>query len=395
MVQLKTSNTSVSKDDYAKLTVTAKSDITKIKITNNFNDEEVVVTDYDESGSNRVFTGKIKMTSSGTSKLYVYLYVKGEGYESTCETVSISVDSSSSSGSGYDISDVTIPSNYIYTNVESTITVYTGTEAKKVEIRDDDDKKVASSIFYASKTSNQITWSLTMTVKSTGKHNYTVYSYDSDDNSKTYDFIFNAKSWNTGSPIVLNVEQRSSNVETGDTVKFRVTASSSTGYVTITKGSSTTALDKSTSGSKDSSGDTKSFDLSFKVEEIRETYYVHAYSSDGSAGNEYALTINGDNSDPIKISKVNIGQTSYSLDDSIEVEVLTSNSAQKVWVEDSSGDRISKVYKTPDNKTDTKYTWEIEFNPTKTGRKTFTVIAQGDNSKEEDSYDFTVTITEK
>lgn len=34
-----------------------------------------------------------------------------------------------------------------------------------------------------------------------------------------------------------------------------------------------------------------------------------------------------------------------------------------------------------------------DFNPTKTGRKTFTVIAQGDNSKEEDSYDFTVTIT--
>lgn len=46
-------------------------------------------------------------------------------------------------------------------------------------------------------------------------------------------------------------------------------------------------------------------------------------------------------------------------------------------------------------KDDDEYTWNIDFNPTKTGRKTFTVIAQGDNSKEEDSYDFTVTITER
>ena len=65
------------------------------------------------------------------------------------------------------------------------------------------------------------------------------------------------------------------------------------------------------------------------------------------------------------------------------------------WVEDGAGDRISKVYKSPDDEDDDEYTWNIDFNPTKTGRKTFTVIAQGDNSKEEDSYDFTVTITER
>ena len=386
MVKLKTASTSLSKNDYAKL-----------KITNNFNDEDVVVSDYDEDGSNRVFTGKVKMSSKGTSKLYVYLYVKGQGYEDSYETVTIDVDSSSSSSSSssLDISDVVTPSNYIYTDVESTVTIYTGTGAKKVEIRDDDDRVVASSGFYTSKTSNKITWNVNMTVKSSGKHNYTVYAYDSDDNSETYDFSFNAKNWSKGSPLILNVEQRSSNIETGDTAKFRVTASYGTSYVTITRGSSSSALDKNSSGSKNSGGDTKSFDLSFKVEEIRDTYYVHAYSSDGGAGNEYALTINGDNSDPIKISKVNVDGTSFSLDDSIEVEVITSNSAQKVWVEDSAGDRISKVYKSPDDEDDDEYTWNIDFNPTKTGRKTFTVIAQGDNSKEEDSYDFTVTITER
>lgn len=397
MVKLKTASTSLSKNDYAKLTITTKSDISKVKITNNFNDEDVVVSDYDEDGSNRVFTGKVKMSSKGTSKLYVYLYVKGQGYEDSYETVTIDVDSSSSSSSSrsLDISDVVTPSNYIYTDVESTVTIYTGTGAKKVEIRDDDDRVVASSGFYTSKTSNKITWNVNMTVKSSGKHNYTVYAYDSDDNSETYDFSFNAKNWSKGSPLILNVEQRSSNIETGDTAKFRVTASYGTSYVTITRGSSSSALDKNSSGSKNSGGDTKSFDLSFKVEEIRDTYYVHAYSSDGGAGNEYALTINGDNSDPIKISKVNVDGTSFSLDDSIEVEVITSNSAQKVWVEDSAGDRISKVYKSPDDEDDDEYTWNIDFNPTKTGRKTFTVIAQGDNSKEEDSYDFTVTITER
>ena len=55
---------------------------------------------------------------------------------------------------------------------------------------------------------------------------------------------------------------------------------------------------------------------------------------------------------------------------------------------------ISDGY-TDDDEDDDEYTWNIDFNPTKTGRKTFTVIAQGDNSKEEDSYDFTVTITER
>ena len=91
-----------------------------------------------------------------------------------------------------------------------------------------------------------------MTVKSSGKHNYTVYAYDSDDNSETYDFSFNAKNWSKGSPLILNVEQRSSNIETGDTAKFRVTASYGTSYVTITRGSSSSALDKNSSGSKNS-----------------------------------------------------------------------------------------------------------------------------------------------
>ena len=150
MVKLKTASTSLSKNDYAKLTITTKSDISKVKITNNFNDEDVVVSDYDEDGSNRVFTGKVKMSSKGTSKLYVYLYVKGQGYEDSYETVTIDVDSSSSSSSSssLDISDVVTPSNYIYTDVESTVTIYTGTGAKKVEIRDDDDRVVASSGFY-------------------------------------------------------------------------------------------------------------------------------------------------------------------------------------------------------------------------------------------------------
>ena len=35
MVKLKTASTSLSKNDYAKLTITTKSDISKVKITNN------------------------------------------------------------------------------------------------------------------------------------------------------------------------------------------------------------------------------------------------------------------------------------------------------------------------------------------------------------------------
>lgn len=353
----------------------------------NTGSSETVATVKAQPGNGTAFSNNANSTKAAS------IIVKTASSSSSDNSNSNS--SSSSSSSSLDISDVVTPSNYIYTDVESTVTIYTGTGAKKVEIRDDDDRVVASSGFYTSKTSNKITWNVNMTVKSSGKHNYTVYAYDSDDNSETYDFSFNAKNWSKGSPLILNVEQRSSNIETGDTAKFRVTASYGTSYVTITRGSSSSALDKNSSGSKNSGGDTKSFDLSFKVEEIRDTYYVHAYSSDGGAGNEYALTINGDNSDPIKISKVNVDGTSFSLDDSIEVEVITSNSAQKVWVEDSAGDRISKVYKSPDDEDDDEYTWNIDFNPTKTGRKTFTVIAQGDNSKEEDSYDFTVTITER
>lgn len=397
MVKLKAASTSVSKNEYAKLTITTESDITKVKVTNNFDADDVVVSDYDEDDDgNRVFTAKVKMTEKGTSKLYVYLYVKGQGYEDVYETVSMDVDSSDSSSSSSDleITDVTIPSAYVYKDVETSVTVYTSTAAKKVEIRNDSDEVVASSGFYTAKTSSRITWTIGMTVKTTGRQNFIVYAYDDDDNSEAYDFNFTVKSWSTGSPVVLNVEQRSSNIETGDTAKFRVTASYGTSYVTITRGNSSTALATSKSGSKNSDGDTRTFDLSFTVDEIRATYYIHAYSSDGGAGNEYELTINGDNSDPIEVIKVNVDGTSFTMDDSIDVEVITSNSAQKVWVEDSAGDRISKVYKSPDEEDDDEYTWNIDFNPTKTGRKTFTVIAEGDNDKEQDSYDFTVTITE-
>lgn len=396
MVKLKTSGSTVGVDEYEKLTITTNDSISKVKVSNNFDADDVVTSDYEEDGSNRIFTAKVKMTEKGSQKLYVYLYVKGEGYEDVFQTVAVTVDSSSSSSSddSIEIKDVVTPSNYIYTNVSSPVTIYTSTNVKMVEIKDDDDNSVGSSKFYTTKSNSKITWTVNMKVTSSGKHNYTVYAYDDDDNSETYDFIFTAKSWSSGSPLVLGVEQRTSNVETGDTAKFRVTASSGTSYVTITRGSSSSALAKSTDGYTNSGGDTKEFNLSFTIEEIRDTYYVHAYSSNGGAGNEYTLTINGDDSDPIKVKKVNVDGTSFSIDDSIDVEVVTSNSAEKVWVEDSAGTRISKVYKTPDDEDDDEFTFNIDFNPTKTGRKTFTVIAEGDNDDEQDSYDFTLTITE-
>ena len=78
-------------------------------------------------------------------------------------------------------------------------------------------------------------------------------------------------------------------------------------------------------------------------------------------------------------------------DDDVELTVTTSNSAYRVWIEDSRGKQVSKVYKNPDDENGSKLIWNMSFTPLEDGRQTFTIVAQDEN-KAEDTWDFKITV---
>jgi hypothetical protein len=187
--------------------------------------------------------------------------------------------------------------------------------------------------------------------------------------------------------LVLDVIQKTNDIVEGEDVKFEVICSAGTSYATITRGTST-VVGTSTSGS--GSGSTKKFYITFEMGSVSSSYYAHACSSSGS-GNDYLITFDGDVYEEVSVKNIDVEKTTVKEDEDVEVSALTSGSAVKVWIEDSRGNRVSKIYKTPSDEDGSDLVWDMTFSPTETGKNTYTVVAQDDNSKKE-TKDFKVTV---
>ena len=122
---------------------------------------------------------------------------------------------------------------------------------------------------------------------------------------------------------------------------------------------------------------------------MNEDYYFTAYVGDNYERFKFRLT--GDVEEEIRINDVKIESDKISEDEDVELTVTTSNSAYRVWIEDSRGKQISKIYKTPDEEKKNELVWDISFSPIEDGRQTFTIVAQDENKKN-DTWDFRVTV---
>lgn len=389
------SSKSVAKNKYVTFTVRTDTEISKIKVTNSFGTDDVIVSDYekDEDNDTREFTAKLKMTKTGTQTVKLYAYVKGDGYEDDYASVNIKVtsdddDDDTSSTDEPEIIDLDLTNDTVYKDMDAHLNITTNSAVKKIYIKDDSDSTVTSTAFYSSKSNGKIYWNIDFTVSQTGKKTYTVEAYDDDDNYADDTVKVNGKSWSSRDPLVLDVVQETTDITEGDDVKFKVVCTQATSYATITRGTSN-EVGTAKSGSK--SGDTRVFYITFEMQNINSEYYAHAYSESGSSGNDYSITLTGDVYEEISVKDVSLDSSTVKEDEDINVSVLTSASASKVWIEDDRGNRVSKVYKTPSDEDGDDLVWEINFSPTETGRNTYTAVAQDDNNKKE-SRDFRVTV---
>ncbi|MBQ7265358.1 MAG: copper amine oxidase N-terminal domain-containing protein [Firmicutes bacterium] len=391
---IKVDSKKVDVDDKVKLTIKTNEKITKVKITNNFDDEEEVITDYEEDDDEvRTFTAKVKMTKSGSKKIYVQFYVKGSGYEETKETISITVgdsdDDDDDSSESPKIKDVELENDVVYKKQDANLTVETNTAVQYIIVRNENDKQITKVTFPDSKSSSTKKWKVSFVINHTDRQTYTLYAYNSDDDSDEESIKIQGEAWDSSDPFVLSVKQKTDGVVEGDKVKFSITCSNGTDYVEILKNSR--VIETSESAGAGSDG-TKSFSVTFVVDDVTQKYIARAVSDSGTS-DKYTFSITGDTYNAVEIKEVELDETTYYDDEDIDVTVTTTNGAAKLWVENDRGEKLSKTYKNPTDESKDEYIWEVSFSASddKTGNRTFTIVAQDDN-KNEDTYDFKVKI---
>lgn len=126
-------------DSYAYLTVKTDKKVNRVKVTNNYDDKNAVVSTYDESGDTRTFEVKTKLTKKGTVKLYVCVSIDGDGYEEKSQNVVVKVvdedDDSDKDYGDLEIIDIEAPEDNVYEGEEVKVVVYTSTDINEVADR--------------------------------------------------------------------------------------------------------------------------------------------------------------------------------------------------------------------------------------------------------------------
>ncbi len=376
-------------DGYCRFTATTKDSVSRIKAA--IIDEETIIKDYDEDDDYRVFEGKLKVTEEGTQRLKIDLYVDGS-YEDINETFKIEVkssSSSSSSGSG-EIIDVEVVNDTFYASMPSPIYVTTSTDVDYLEITDDtnDDRVVGKTSFTTSKTKSEKLWTLDVTTTEVGSNRYTVTAYSDDEPVDDYSVSLRTKKYSKSNPAVLSMEQKSSYIKVGSEAKFSAKVTGCVTELEVRKESGGSILGTATSTSSSSS--TKTVSISFEVSNSDTYYTVYAYDSTGDSST-YTFKIAGETYGEIKINDVDYDDSvKYEYGDPIDITVYTSNSCEKLWVEDSRGTKASRTYSTPDDEDGDEYIWEVTFstvddNETKK-TKSFTIIAEDDEDETDEEY---------
>lgn len=393
MVSIKLNKKEVELDEYAELIVKTDDEVNRVKVTNNFSDRNAVVSNYEEDDDEREFTVKTRMTESGTVKLYVCLSTKDGGYESDTQTVIIKVvdedDDSDTDYGDMEIIDIEVPEEDVYKGETARVTIYTTKDINEVSIYDENDNRMASTAFTSEKYSNKYKWTLDFEMETDETEKYTVIAYGDDDEEVEETCKIGADSYSKSDLVVLDIEQKTSDVREDEECKLVVRTTKSAERVVIkTKGGA--ELGKSESGS--SSGGAKEFKVTIEARDEDTEYVAYAYDEDDDS-NSRKFTLNVKEAAIPEIKRVDVSDTTVDEGDNVEVTVYTNKEVERVWVEDSDGDRVSKRLSKPDDEDDDEYVWELDFNADDPGtRVTFVVIAEGEDEDKTDEYDFKLRV---
>ena len=404
MLSCKLTNTKVQTEDDAKVRIRTTKDISKVKVTNSFNSRTVTSSNYDtNSDDERTFDVNVPMVEDGNQKLYVYLYVTSDkDYEDVYETLNITVDDD------YDEDDddentyedeLTIinlwtNNSYAYRGYTGKVYVETSKDIRSLEIcnEDQDLGEGETTVSPYQVYDDYKLWEFDFKVRTTGDTRYTLYAANADDETTKKTFSMEGKPVRLTDALVLNVNQVTNSVMEGETVQLDILVTGAANRIKINKGSSYTVLDEEI---KTSSRDTRTVTLEFEVDDVTADYYVIAYNKNDSYDERYKFKLIGDIYEAVKIDKIAVSESTVSEDDDVQVTVTTNKSAEKVWIEDNRGDRASSVRKKATSERNGKYIWEISFTPTKTGRVTYTVIAESSSNDKDSNTDekyFTLTV---
>lgn len=392
MISCKLTSNEIKTDDSAKFKVVTDEKVKKVKLSTNANSKTSVTSDYDENDDGeRTFNCRLDMTKEGDWKVYVTLYVSND-YEDEMQTYNVTVDDkykNTASSGDLEIIDLWTNNDYAYKGYDTTVYVKTSTDVKYLEIlaEDQDQGEGVTTRSTADKTKSFYYWEFTFRVKHTGNMRFKLYAYNEDEESVSDSFSLEGRTVSKNEPAILTINQRSNTVTEGEEAVFNVVTTGCVNRIRVTRGNSGTVYDEEI---KDSSSSEKTTRVSFEIKDIDADYYFTAYNDDDF--DRMKFTINGTIEEEIEIKDVEIESDKVDEDDEVRLTVTTSNSAYRVWVEDDRETAVSRVYKSPDDEDGNDLIWEIEFTPLDTGRQTFTVKAQDDSRKNDDTWDFKITV---
>lgn len=388
LISYKLDNTSYSEDDYATLTIVTTDEVEKVRITNSFSSGRTEGSEFTEKSGKRTFKVKTRLSKTGTVYLYITLYIEGEGYESVNQKVTVKVNKSGSSSHGdTEITDVELINDTVYKGENAELLVYTSNDIQEVAIFDNDDKKVTSSYYYYGKEDDLLIWELSFKVDHSDKIKYTIYAYNEDDETDSETIKIEGESYSKNDPLVLSVEQRTTNIKEGDTCKFTVKCTSSIDSIVLTdhKGRELAQEEK---GSK--SGSFRNFTLRAEIDDLDEDYYIYGYDEDDRLESTFKFRIKGKSTETVEILGVDVDNSKVDYDEDIDVTIETTTNVTRLVIVDQEDNRVYKKTKPTSEKSD-KYIWEASFQAEEKGKNTFTITVE-DEDDNTDEWDFNVTV---
>ena len=379
------SDYSVDRNDYVEFTVYANVTTTKVKIENDFNADTKELTSYTTSGETRTFSGRVKMTKSGNREFTIHAG-NNKGYTSEYQTVTIDVDKDSSKDDDDDdddddeckIKDIDVVDDEVAKGGEATVKIKTTYDINEIRIMDDDDDRVAKTIYEKSKDrgDNEKIWQIAVPVEDTGTNKFYVYAYSDDDDTHK-SFSVKGIEYDDDKLIIKSVSQEDDDAEEGDDVRIKVITSDSATKVEVADSRGDT-IDSSTSSSKSGTG--RAWTLTIKDAEMDKNYYIYAFDKDNKDVKR-KFTLDIEESEDLEIYDVDLDDNTVDLYDNIYVTVRTSTNVNRVWIEDGDDKRVA-VSKTRTEKDDDEYVWKFDFEATDAGRITYTVYARSDDGDE-------------
>lgn len=386
IVSCKLKDDEVEVDDYAYITVVTTDDVEKIRVTNSYTSTRAEETKYEEDGDERIFEIKTRMTKKGSGELYVNCYLEDSGYEDCNETLKIKVvDEDDKTYDELEIVDVEVVDSTVYKGEEVNIIVYTSTDVEEVAIFDEDDDRVARTLYDSGKVDGTLVWNLSFEVNHSGQEKYTIIAYNGDNDEEKETVRIEGESYSKNDLVVLSVVQKTDGIREGETCKFEARTTSSADYIVLTDDSGR-EIEKIDKGSGSSP---KKFSFKIDIDDIDDYYYVYAYNDDGDRASKKFKVI-AESVEDVEILSIEIEDKTVDEGDDVELTIYTTTNVEKLWIEDEDENRMVKKSK-PTDDNDDEYVWEVDFEADDAGKRTYTIFVE-DEDGNTDEYDFKITV---